>query len=101
MEQTLFREDGGGDPALVATCINDAEHELDYFEERLQGEYFAGSLSIADFTLYPLLALVKRLHLKQPKHGAGALIKPRLATFMQRIELLPYFPKTTPPHWKG
>jgi len=101
LEQTLFREDGGGDPTMIATGIHAVGRELAYFEEILQGEYYAGSLSVADFSLYPLLALVQRFHMKQPQHGTEALITPRLAAFMLRIEQLPYFHKTIPPHWKG
>ena len=101
MEQTLFREDGDGDPAMIAAGIDNVDRELGHFDEKLQGDYFAGSLSVAEFSLYPLLALARRLHEKQPRHGAGTLIKPKLVAFMQRMEALPYFSKTIPPHWKG
>lgn len=100
-EQTLFRPDGGGDPAEIALALMDLRRELTYFEDTLRGDYFAGNLSLADFTLYPMLALVKRLHDKQPQHEAGSFIGPRLAAFMQKIEQLPYFVKTIPPHWRG
>lgn len=101
MEQTLFRSDGDGDPAAIAMVLNDLSHELSYFEDTLQGDYLVGNISAADFTLYPLLALVQRIHERLPQLGAGALIWPKLAGFMHRIERLPYFLKTTPPHWKG
>lgn len=99
-EQTLFRSEGGGDPAEIALALTDLRSELTHFEGALHDDYFAGVLSVADFTLYPMLALVKRLHDKQPQHGAGSLIGPRLEAFMQRIEQLPYFVKTIPPHWQ-
>ena len=101
MEQTLFREDGAGDPAEIALAMDDLEREIACFGGKLDGDYLTGALSLADFTLYPLLALVKRLHQKQPQHGAGGLIPPNLAAFMTRMEQLPYFAKTIPPHWKG
>lgn len=100
-EHTLFRTNSLGDPNVIASALVELQRELVYYEDSLQGDYFAGHLSIADFTLYPMLALVRRLHEKQPQHGAGAYIGPRLAAFMQRIERLPYFAKTIPPHWKG
>ncbi len=99
LEQTLFRLDDSGDLAVIAEALTELRHELRYFEDSLSSDYFTGDLSAADFTLYPMLALVKRLHDKQPQHGAGALIGAKLASFMQRIEQLPYFEKTTPPHW--
>ncbi len=101
MEQTLFRPDDSGDSKIITEAKHDIGKELDYFEERLSGDYFAGRLSMADFTLYPLLALIKRLHEKQPEHQVGKLISPKLERFMQRVEQLPYFGKTYPPHWQG
>ena len=101
MEQTLFRADGDSDPAAIVTAVNKLGHELAYFENALHGEYFVGGISAADFTLYPLLALVKRVHEKRPELGIGTLIQPKLAGFMQKIEHLPFFAKTMPPHWKG
>ena len=99
-EQTLFRPDGAGDPLRIDVALTDLRHEIAYFEETLQGDCFTSSLSLADFTLYPMLALLKRLHEKQPQHGTGSLIRPRLAALMQKVEQLPYFIKTIPPHWK-
>lgn len=101
LEQTLFRTDNNGDTAVIAQALAELRQELGYFEAALSGEYFVDDLSAADFTFYPMLALVKRLHNKQPQHGAGMLIGMKLANFMRRIEQLPYFEKTTPPHWKA
>ncbi len=101
LEQTLFRADGGGNPIDVELSLKDLSRELTYFENMLHGDYFVDNLSVADFALYPLLSLVKRLHEKQPNHCVADLIGPKLSTFMQRIEQLPYYIKTTPPHWKG
>jgi glutathione S-transferase len=101
LEQTLFRADDNGDAAVIAQVLADLRQELSYYEVALSGEYFVDELSAVDFTFYPLLALIKRLHDKQPQHGAGTLIGAKLADFMRRIEQLPYFEKTTPPHWKA
>lgn len=100
MEQTLFRNDGSGDPIIIAEAIKDLSHELDYFENTIEGDYFAGALSAADFAIYPLLALCRRIHERLPQLGSGLLIGPKLTGFMLRIEQLPYFLKTYPPHWK-
>ena len=86
---------------MIAVALTDLRRELAYFESALHGDYFAGSLSVADFTLYPLLALIQRLHHRQPQHGVESLIGPKLVAFIQRFEQLPYFAKTSPPHWKG
>lgn len=101
LELTLFRTDGSADAADIEQSLNKLSRDLAYFEKLLEGNYFVGTLSVADFTLYPLLALLKRLHIKQPQHGTEALIGPNLSMFMQRIEQLPYFSKTVPPHWSA
>jgi glutathione S-transferase len=101
LEQTLFRADNSGDVAVIAQALTELQQELRYFEDVLTGDYFANVLSAADFTFYPMLALLKRLHDKQPQHGVSTLIGAKLAAFMQRIEQLPYFEKTIPPHWKA
>jgi glutathione S-transferase len=100
MEQTLFRPDDDSNSSAISTTLNELSHELSYFENALNGSYFTDAISAADFTIYPLLALVKRIDQRKPQLGAGALICPKLAGFMSRIEQLSYFNKTIPPHWK-
>jgi len=101
MDLTLMRADGDGDQATIKMEIENLDRELDYFENAIQNDYFLDEISIADLAIYPLLALVKRIHEKRPLLVVGGLIKPKLAAFMNRIEALPYFAVTTPPHWKG
>jgi len=101
MEQILFRPDGDSDPRALDGFLQNLHRELAYFEAALSDDFFAGSLSVADFAMYPLLALVNRLQEIQPQHNMASFIGPRLAAFMGRIEQLPYFTKTLPPHWKG
>lgn len=74
--------------------------ELAYFEQEMRGEFLAGKLSAADFTLYPLLALVLRLEKKRPNLGVGAAVGESIASWARRIEALPYFKTTYPAHWK-
>jgi hypothetical protein len=45
--------------------------------------------------------LVRRIDDRQPKHGLGDRMSKRLAGWMKRIEALPYYAKTVPPHWKS
>ena len=101
MELTLFRLDGDGDPSTIAATLKDLSRELAYFEDALSGDYLTGTISAADFTLFPLLALINRIHEKRPHLVGGDFIPPKLSGFMKQIEQLPYFEKTTPPHWKG
>jgi|ERR1700674_1018467 glutathione S-transferase len=74
--------------------------ELAFFEKEMRGEFLAGALSAADFTLYPLLAFCLRAEKKYPDAAVSKLIGPKMSVWKERIEALPYFQKTWPPHWK-
>lgn len=76
--------------------------ELLRIESWLEKNYLAGEkLTGADFTLYPYLAFLGRVDSKKPGYKLLAMVPPKLAAWMKRIEALPYFEKTYPPHWKG
>ncbi len=76
--------------------------ELDYFERTLpQEEFLVGAVGAADFTVYPLIALARRIDIKKPDLNIGSAIGPKVSAWMKRVEELPYFETTIPPHWKG
>ena len=76
--------------------------ELILIEGWLDKEFIGGDrLSGADFTLYPYLAFLGRVDTRKPGYNLLALVPPKLAAWMKRIEALPYFEKTYPPHWKA
>lgn len=74
--------------------------ELARWEAALTGDYLAGAVSAADFTLYPRMALIPRFAKRKPGAVPADLIGPRLAAWMQRMEQLAIVQKTLPPHWK-
>jgi glutathione S-transferase len=102
MNATLYRvADAAEDPAQIAAGQKKLLEELERWEALLTGEYLAGPLSLADFTAYPYLRIVRRVDDRQPKNGLGDRMPARLQAWMRRIEALPYYAKTIPPHWKG
>lgn len=95
MPREQWREDviRAGADAFIA--------ELERFEAYLPAEKFlAGVVSAADFTVYPLVALALRLERRKADLGIKSALGPKLSAWMQRIEALPYFARTYPPHWK-
>jgi glutathione S-transferase len=74
--------------------------ELPRWEAYLTGDWLAGELSLADFTAYPSLRMLRRVGERLPQHSADDLIGPRTRAWMGRIEALPYYARTFPPHWK-
>jgi glutathione S-transferase len=93
MMQTLMNK-GEPDKAVIAEAKASLKAEIVKLT-------FDETLTLVDFTLYPFIALAKRIEMRQPQHGVGECFSPALKTWMQKIEGLPYFEKTIPPHWKS
>jgi glutathione S-transferase len=95
--------------ADLRAALPEVYTELSKLESRLADiPWLAGTeLTAADATIYPFLALLTRGALK----GAGGELElkllpfhehyPRLATWMERVERLPGYGRTYPPHWRG
>jgi glutathione S-transferase len=64
------------------------------------GGFLAGALSAADYTLYPYLGSQRRMAVKAPADAIIGDLGPGLRAWMERIEALPFFDKTFPPHWR-
>ena len=99
VENILFTPAEQWSDAPITLARSALGKELALWESQVAGEYLAGELSAADFTLYPLIALALRLDRKKTDLGVRPLIGPGIAAWMTRIEALPYFRKTLPPHW--
>jgi glutathione S-transferase len=76
--------------------------EFDHFGRELRGAFLAGDApTAADFVLYPDIAYVKRIGSKKPESKLAGLLPAPIAQWAARIEALPYFDKTYPPHWRS
>lgn len=74
--------------------------ELALWARALTGEFLAGPLSAADFALYPMVAFLDRCALKVPSLDVATLLPSALSAWKARMEALPYFAATYPPHWQ-
>ncbi|MCA9589033.1 MAG: glutathione S-transferase family protein [Myxococcales bacterium] len=92
----------------VLLAIDGAKNELDRLEAALASRPFlvTPTLSAADIFVYPLVKSFERA-LGKPgadtiDHGLGPLpaVFPRLAAWCARIEALPGYDATYPPHWR-
>lgn len=101
-ELTLFRREKK--PAATAEIEDAHDHimeELERLETQMAGPYLAGELSLADFTVFPHVRLLKRVEDRQPGKGiSDSRLPAKIKTWVRRIEALPYYEKTVPPHWK-
>jgi glutathione S-transferase len=102
VDEFFWKGDAPPDMEKVGKSRDRVREELEYFDRALAGEYLTGpALTAADLVLYPYAAYCKRITARKPEAQLAALIPERLARWAQRIETLPYFNKTYPPHWKG
>lgn len=76
--------------------------ELGYFANQMQGAFLAGDApTAADFALYAEVAYVKRMAATKPVTRLDGVMPKAIVDWVARIEALPYFDKTFPPHWRG
>jgi glutathione S-transferase len=88
------------DPQKIEAGKKAVIEEYALFTRYLAGDFLAGPLSAADYALYPLVAFMKRCEIKLPDFDSDALLTPGLRAWKARVEALPYFDKTIPPHWQ-
>ena len=101
--EELYLKPAGAPPdeAKLEAGRKKLAEELAYFGRELKGAFLAGEApTAADFVLYPDIAYVKRIGLKKPESKLAGILPPPIAQWAARIEALPYFGKTFPPHWR-
>ncbi len=89
------------DSARQAAGEQQLRDEFVLLANAMRGDYLAGPLSAADFALYPIVGFLDRCTRKLPQFVPAALMPPALAAWKARIEALPFFDATFPPHWKA
>jgi glutathione S-transferase len=101
MDKVLYRPLAERDLEQIEEAKAKLRAELGYWRDYLKGDFFAGQLGLADFTVYPYLRTGVRVEERVPGLGLRREeLPPNLAAWMKRIEALPYFERTIPPHWK-
>jgi glutathione S-transferase len=89
------------DQAALESCKRAIAEQLAIMAPRFKKGFAASDRpGAADYALYPLAALLKRLDNRQPGEQLTALIPPALIDWAIRVEALPYFANTYPPHWR-
>ncbi|MGC1818089.1 MAG: glutathione S-transferase family protein [Casimicrobiaceae bacterium] len=101
VDRVLFTPEAKWDAAAIVEARDRFVAEMDWFERELTGDFLVSGPGAADFTLYPIVALALRTESrKKPDLAIAAALGPRIGAWMRRIEALPYFEATYPPHWK-
>jgi glutathione S-transferase len=100
LQSVLFTKKEDWDESRIKRAREAVAVEMTALEERLSADYFAGQISAADFTIYPMIALLLRMDLRKPDLEVASLVGPKLTAWTKRLESLPLFSMTYPPHWK-
>lgn len=101
MDKVLYVAPVERDPKQIDEAKTKLRDELAYWQEYLVADFFAGSLSLADLAIYPYLRMPVRVEERVAGLGFKREELPaNLAAWMKRIESLPYFERTLPPHWR-
>jgi glutathione S-transferase len=99
VEAVLFTQADRREPPRIAAAWAGMRKELAVWEDLILGEFLARTLSAADLTLFPLIALGRRIAARNPGLTEGDLAGPKLSAWMARMEALPVVRDTWPPHW--
>jgi glutathione S-transferase len=98
--EEAFKKPEEQDAGRIEAGRKAVKEELKLYTQGIQGTYVAGPLSAADYALYPYVAFLFRVEQKRiPQLGAAQLLTPELVDWKARIEALPFFARTYPPHW--
>jgi len=100
VEAVLFTPEAERDAAHIADICSKLKSEYVLWETLIAGDYLSGTLSAADYALYPLTALVARMASRNPTLIRSDLPGSRIAAWMGRMRGLPIVQETWPPHWK-
>jgi len=99
-EYAFYTKPEEREPTKLADARKAVTEEFAQMSNYIKGDYFVGALSAADFWFYPAVAFMYRSRSKLPDFDADGLLTPALRRWKGRIEALPYFDKTIPPHWR-
>jgi glutathione S-transferase len=101
VEQFFYQGEAAPDAAIMAKARTRTAEELQYFAGELKGAFLAGDKpTAADFALFPHVAYVHRITARKPESKLTELIPAPIAAWAKRIEAMPFYDKTYPPHWR-
>jgi glutathione S-transferase len=101
VDELFWKDDAPPDAKVMEESKAKLLEELETMAGELKGDYLAGAkMSAADITLYTVVAYVKRVTVRKPETELTKLLPAKIQEWAKRIEALPFFEKTYPPHWK-
>lgn len=102
MEQAIYLTPAERDPDKVTAAKKQMAGELDRLAKCFTSNYLGGELGLADYAAYPYVRMAQRAEERAAGFGiARAAMPEKIQAWLGRIEALPYYARTIPPHWKA
>jgi glutathione S-transferase len=102
LDLVIYTEADKRDKAAIDKAREKTMEELVRLEMELKGNFLLGELSLADFAMFPHARMGPRIAERAPGFGIVRSAMPsKVGAWLDRIEALPYYQKTIPPHWKS
>jgi glutathione S-transferase len=101
VDAVLFTPPERWSEEAIAAAHSATKQELAMWETMVAGDYLAGALSAVDFTLFPQIALVRRMDKRKPGIWSSDMLGPKMNDWMKRMGGLACVQATWPPHWKN
>lgn len=99
LEEVLFKTPDRWSDTDIAKTRDAFTEELARFESAMPSEgFFLGAAGAVDHALYPVVALGRRMERRKSDLAISPAVGPKLTAWMRRVQALPYFAKTYPPH---
>lgn len=100
--ELIMRREGQPDEAIVTEAKSMLVQEFALLERSFFGNFVAGDApTAADFALYPMIAILERIQTRRPDYEIFAIVPDTVRSWKTRVEALPFFAATYPPHWRG
>ena len=101
VDELFWSGDKAANQEVVAKARDKVKDELDYLAKEMTGKFLAGdTMTAADCVLAPCIQYCNRITFRKPESKLDELVPAALRDYNKRIESLPYFDKTYPPHWR-
>ena len=102
VEQAVYLTPAERDPEKTQAARKRMMDELVRLEKSMKGDFLHDGLGLADYAAYPYVRLAQRADERAPGLGiARADMPAKVRAWMERIEALPYYARTIPPHWQA
>jgi glutathione S-transferase len=102
VEQAVYLTPAERDPEKSKASRKQMMEELTRLEKGMKGDFLHDALGLADYAAYPYVRMAQRADERAPGLGVARADMPvKVRAWMDRIEALPYYARTIPPHWKS